>query len=117
PPSNSGNRRPAPCPRSGDASPSADFLICAASRKVSGVGQDSSKEHAVKSALKLVSFLALFLGASASWAQEKVVYHFDGGLSQATAGIRNIYNHLEADPKVKIVAVAPAHGGLFLMEG
>jgi len=84
---------------------------------VSGVGQDSSKEHAVKSALKLVSFLALFLGASASWAQDKVVYHFDGGPSQATAGLRNIYNHLEVDPKAKIVAVAHADGVLFLMEG
>ena len=71
----------------------------------------------MKSTLKLVSFLALFLGVSASWAQEKVVYHFDGGLSQATAGLRNIYNHLEADPKAKIVAVAHADGVLFLMEG
>jgi intracellular sulfur oxidation DsrE/DsrF family protein len=71
----------------------------------------------VTSALRLLSFLALFLVASASWAQDKVVYHFDGGLSQATAGLRNIYNQLEVDPKAKIVAVAHADGVNFLMEG
>jgi len=61
--------------------------------------------------------LALASAGSAAWAQEKVVYHFDGGLSQATKGIRNIYNHLEADPKAKIVAVTHADGVDFLMEG
>ena len=65
----------------------------------------------------LLAALALSLAAPAAWAQDKVVYHFDGGLSQATAGLRNIYNHLEADPKVKIVAVAHAEGVDFLMEG
>jgi intracellular sulfur oxidation DsrE/DsrF family protein len=66
---------------------------------------------------KLFSTLALALAASAAWAQDKVVYHFDGGLSQATAGLRNIYNQLEVDPKAKIVAVAHADGVNFLMEG
>lgn len=66
---------------------------------------------------KLIVALAFFLAAPAVWAQEKVVYHFDGGLTQATAGLRNIYNHLEVDPKAKIVAVAHADGVLFLMEG
>jgi intracellular sulfur oxidation DsrE/DsrF family protein len=67
--------------------------------------------------MKLISALALSLAASAACAQEKVVYHFDSGLSQATKGIRNIYNHLEADPKAKIVAVTHADGVDFLMEG
>jgi intracellular sulfur oxidation DsrE/DsrF family protein len=71
----------------------------------------------VNLAAKLLFALALALAAPAAWAQEKVVYHFDGGLSQATAGLRNIYNHLEVDPKVKIVAVVHADGVLFLMEG
>ena len=71
----------------------------------------------MNSAAKLFSVVALALAASAAWAQDKVVYHFDGGLSQATKGLRNIYNHLEADPKAKIVAVAHADGVLFLMEG
>ena len=66
---------------------------------------------------KLLTLLAMSLAAHAAWAQEKVVYHFDDGLSQATKGIRNIYNHLEADPKAKIVAVAHADGVDFLMEG
>ena len=71
----------------------------------------------MRRAAKLFSGLALALAASVAWAQDKVVYHFDGGLSQATAGLRNIYNHLEVDPKAKIVAVAHADGVLFLMEG
>ena len=71
----------------------------------------------MKPATKLFAVSALLLAASGAFAQEKVVYHFDSGLSQATAGLRNMYNHLEADPKVKIVAVAHAEGVNFLMEG
>ena len=71
----------------------------------------------MKLAAKLFSVLALSLAASGAWAQEKVVYHFDGGLEQATKGLRNIYNHLEVDPKARIVAVAHADGVDFLMEG
>jgi intracellular sulfur oxidation DsrE/DsrF family protein len=55
--------------------------------------------------------------ASAALAQDKVVYHFDGGAAQATKGLRNIRNHLDVDPKVKIVAVAHAEGVDFLMDG
>ena len=50
-------------------------------------------------------------------AQDKVVYHFDGGLAQAAKGLRNIRNHIDIDPKAKIVAVAHAEGVDFLMEG
>jgi hypothetical protein len=50
-------------------------------------------------------------------AQDKVVYHFDSGLSQATKGLRNIRNHLDVDPTAKIIAVAHAEGVDFLMEG
>ena len=71
----------------------------------------------MKLAAKIFAVLALALGGSAAWAQEKVVYHFDSGLSQATAGLRNIYNHLEVDPKAKIIAVTHADGVDFLMEG
>lgn len=71
----------------------------------------------MKLSASLLAALALSLAAPAAWAQDKVVYHFDSGLSQATAGLRNMYNHLEADPKVKIVAVAHADGVNFLMEG
>lgn len=61
--------------------------------------------------------LMLALGAATALAQDKVVYHFDGGLAQATKGLRNIRNHLEIDPKAKIIAVAHAEGVDFLMEG
>src|SRR4051812_26549270 len=69
--------------------------------------------------MKPFPFLALMLlaFAAAASAQEKVVYHFDSGIAQATKGLRNIYNHLEADPKAKIVAVTHADGVDFLMEG
>ena len=60
---------------------------------------------------------ALCAAAVAANAQEKVVYHFDGGLSQATKGLRNIRNHLDIDPKAQIIAVAHAEGVDFLMEG
>jgi uncharacterized protein len=63
-----------------------------------------------------VSVVLAFTAAGAS-AQDKVVYHFDGGPEQATKGLRNIFNHLEVDPKAKIVAVAHADGVDFLMEG
>jgi uncharacterized protein len=68
-------------------------------------------------AAKVFAVLVLSLAAAGAWAQEKVVYHFDGGLPQATKGLRNIYNHLEADPKAKIVVVTHADGVDFLLEG
>lgn len=63
--------------------------------------------------------VALILGVAslAAAAQDKVVYHFDSGIAQATKGLRNIRNHLDVDPKAKIVAVAHAEGVDFLMEG
>ncbi|HET7201212.1 MAG TPA: DsrE family protein [Burkholderiales bacterium] len=71
----------------------------------------------MKLAARLLAVLALSLAASGAWAQEKVVYHFDSGLGQATKGLRNINNHLEVDPKAKIIAVTHADGVDFLMEG
>ncbi len=63
-------------------------------------------------------FASLIALASLSvLAQDKVVYHFDSGIAQATKGLRNIRNHLDVDPKAQIVAVAHAEGVDFLMEG
>ena len=45
----------------------------------------------------------------------KVVYHVNESLEQATSAIRNIRNHLSADPKVKIVVVSHAGGINFLL--
>jgi len=61
--------------------------------------------------------IAAVLTAVPASAQDKVVYHFDAGISQATKGLRNIRNHLDVDPKAQIIAVAHAEGVDFLMEG
>jgi uncharacterized protein len=71
----------------------------------------------VKFTARLFAVLALSLAAWGAYAQEKVVYHFDSGLEQATKGLRNLNNHLEVDPKARIIAVAHAAGVDFLMEG
>jgi intracellular sulfur oxidation DsrE/DsrF family protein len=47
----------------------------------------------------------------------KVIYHINGGLEQASDGLRNIRNHLSVDPKVKIVVVTHYKGIDFLLEG
>lgn len=47
----------------------------------------------------------------------KVIYHINGGLEQATDGLRNIRNHLSVDPRVKIVVVTHYKGIDFLLEG
>ena len=47
---------------------------------------------------------------------DKVVYHLNSGLEQATNGLRNIRNHLEVNPKAQIVVVAHAQGVDYLMK-
>ena len=71
----------------------------------------------MKSLVRFVAALSLCVAASAALAQDKVVYHFDSGIAQATKGLRNMRNHLDVDPKAKLVAVAHAEGVDFLMEG
>jgi intracellular sulfur oxidation DsrE/DsrF family protein len=66
---------------------------------------------------RFIIALALFAASGAALAQDKVVYHIDSGLAQATKGMRNVRNHLDVDPKAKIVVVAHAEGVDFLMEG
>jgi hypothetical protein len=48
---------------------------------------------------------------------DKVVYHLNSGLDQASDGLRNIRNHLEVNPKAQIVVVAHALGVDYLMKG
>jgi len=76
--------------------------------------------------LMRVLIFASFLGFSSLAAAQsptsvegpdKVVYHFNEGLAQATNGLRNIRNHLEVNPKAKITVVAHALGVDFLMKG
>jgi intracellular sulfur oxidation DsrE/DsrF family protein len=45
----------------------------------------------------------------------KVVYHMNEGVERAPQMIRNIRNHLNADPKAKIVVVSHAAGINFLL--
>ena len=66
---------------------------------------------------QLIAIVGLALATFAAEAQDKVVYHMDSGLAQATKGLRNIRNHLDTDPKAKISVVAHAEGVDFLMEG
>jgi intracellular sulfur oxidation DsrE/DsrF family protein len=47
----------------------------------------------------------------------KVIYHINEGLEQASNGLRNIRNHLSADPTAKIVVVTHFRGIDFLLEG
>ena len=65
-----------------------------------------------------VAMLALLLGACASTGAgtDRVVYHLNEGLPQASNGLRNINNHLEVNPAAKIIVVAHAQGVDFLMK-
>jgi intracellular sulfur oxidation DsrE/DsrF family protein len=71
----------------------------------------------MKAVANLIAVSILVFASGRAWSQDKVVYHFDSGLEQATKGLRNIRNHLEVDPGAKIVAVAHAAGVDFLMDG
>lgn len=47
----------------------------------------------------------------------RVVYHVNDGNAQALNALRNIRNHLAADPSAKIVVVTHAAGIDFLLDG
>ena len=47
----------------------------------------------------------------------RVVYHLNEGVQQASRAIGNIRNHLNADPKAKIVVVTHGPGIDFLLDG
>lgn len=53
----------------------------------------------------------------ANVAEDKVVYHINNSKAQAVGALRNIGNHLEVNPKAKIVVVTHAGGVDFLMDG
>jgi intracellular sulfur oxidation DsrE/DsrF family protein len=48
---------------------------------------------------------------------DKVVYHVNDTAEQAANALRNIGNHLEVNPKAKIVVVTHARGVDFLFDG
>lgn len=55
--------------------------------------------------------------ASVAEAPVRVVYQISDGNEQALRGLRNIGNHLDADPSAKIVVVALGRGVDFLLDG
>jgi intracellular sulfur oxidation DsrE/DsrF family protein len=55
--------------------------------------------------------------ASGAAAPVRVVYHVNEGNAQALNALRNIRNHLSADPSTKIVVVTHAGGINFLLDG
>ena len=60
---------------------------------------------------------AASLGAAAAPGDPvKVVYHMNEGVDRAPQALRNIRNHLNADPKAKIVVIAHAQGINFLLK-
>lgn len=66
-----------------------------------------------------VAFAGLISLGNATLASEgvKVVYHVNEGVQQASRAIGNIRNHLNADPKAKIVVVTHGPGIDFLLDG
>jgi len=68
--------------------------------------------------LAAVSAFLLMAGCASTGpvGPDKVVYHLNSGLEQATSGLRNIRNHLEVNPQAHIVVVAHAQGVDFLMK-
>ena len=48
---------------------------------------------------------------------DRVVYHLNTGLEQASAGLEYIRNHLEVDRQARVVVVAHAAGVDFLLNG
>lgn len=75
---------------------------------------------AVRLRQALIAVLMLAFAAAHAAGGEptlKAVYHVNEGLEQATNALRNIRNHLSADPKAKITVVAHAAGIDFLLDG
>lgn len=56
-------------------------------------------------------------GGDRNIAEDKVVYHVNDSNVQAANALRNIGNHLEVNPKAKIVVVTHAQGVDFLFDG
>lgn len=72
----------------------------------------------MKKLIRLLAAASLLACSSFSFAQStKVVYHINEGVQQASRAIGNIRNHLNADPKAKIVVVTHGPGIDFLLDG
>jgi intracellular sulfur oxidation DsrE/DsrF family protein len=70
--------------------------------------------------MRIVHFVAaalLCLATTSTWAQDRVVYHFDNTAAQGLKGLRNVRNHLDVDPGAKVLVVTHAEGVDMLMDG
>jgi hypothetical protein len=65
---------------------------------------------------RLLAALLLVLSSGWALAQDKVVYHVSDAQAQGLAALRNLRNHLDADPTAQITVVALGAGVDFLME-
>ena len=77
-------------------------------------------KHAAVASLLFIAALGAGCASvdpKASVAEDRVVYHVNNSAAQATGALRNIGNHLEVNPKAKIVVVTHAQGVDFLMDG
>jgi hypothetical protein len=68
-------------------------------------------------ALAIATLAGCATTGGAGGGPDKVVYHFSEGLPQASNGLRNIRNHLEVNPKAKIIVVSHALGVDFMLKG
>lgn len=66
---------------------------------------------------KLMISALLALSTFAAAAQDQVVYHISDAKLQALAGLRNVRNHLDTEPKTQIVVVSHGEGVDFMLEG
>lgn len=71
--------------------------------------------HFLKQLLAAGALGVAMLAGAAQGDPVKVVYHNNEGAERAPQMLRNIRNHLNADPKAKIVVVSHAAGIDFLM--
>ena len=69
-----------------------------------------------KTILAVLAASAAMLVSAAPGDPIKVVYHMNEGVDKAPQMLRNIRNHLTADPKAKIVVVTHAAGINFLLK-
>lgn len=70
--------------------------------------------------LRNIVFASLLLvssGSAMAADEVKVVYHINEGLEKASDLLRNVKNHLSADPKAKIVVVGHSKGIDFMLDG
>ena len=68
--------------------------------------------------LRNIAFASLLLVPGVALAADdvKAVYHINEGLEKASDLLRNVKNHLQADPKAKIVVVGHSKGIDFMLD-